>query len=151
MENIKINSGIFKNKKHYFPVHICYNHTDAGRVVYFANYLRITEEARVALFTMLYTDSNYTMNENDKKGDFVVKSCSAEYFKSATLNDDIIVVSRFSEISKVYVILSQDIYKGDELLVSTSFKLVYVNLENIPYRPSRIPEFVLNAISKVAD
>ena len=53
MENIKPNLGTLKDKKHYYPIRVFYNHTDAGGIVYFANYLRMTEEARVAMFYLL--------------------------------------------------------------------------------------------------
>ena len=38
---MRINFGKFEGGAHLFPTHVFYNHTDAGGIVYYANYLRI--------------------------------------------------------------------------------------------------------------
>ena len=150
MENIKASFGILKEGKHYFPVHVYYNHTDAGQIVYFANYLRMTEEARVAMFNMLGSRDEEGRKALQSVGDFVVRSCNAEYFKSAVLNDDLVVVSSVKEIGKVHIILTQEIYRGDEKLVSVEFKLVFVKImPDGSHKPSRVPEFWLDKISDI--
>ena len=150
MENLKSSSGIIKDKKHYYPVHVFYNHTDAGKIVYFANYLRMTEEARVALFNMLGNQDEKGHKEIKSIGDFVVRSCNAEYLKSAVLDDDLIVVSSLKEIGKVQLTLSQDIYRGDEELVEVIFKLVFVKvMPDGSHRPCRIPDFWLDKIKDI--
>ncbi len=150
MENIKASLGIIKDKKHYYPVHVFYNHTDAGQIVYFANYLRMTEEARVAMFNILGNRDEKGYKELQSIGDFVVRSCNAEYLKSAVLNDDLVVVSSVKEVGKVHFILTQDIYRGDEKLVSVEFKLVFVKtMPDGLHKPSRIPEFWLDKIDNV--
>jgi len=147
ISNIKPNLGSFINNTHCYPVHVFYNHTDAGQIVYFANYLRMTEEARVAMFTLLGNTDTAGYAEIKQVGDFVVRSCQADYFKSAVLGDDLVVVSKVSEIGKVHIILNQDIYKEDELLVSVKFKLVFVRLcECGAHKPTRVPEFWINKI-----
>ena len=150
MENIKASIGIIKDKKHYYPVHVFYNHTDAGKIVYFANYLRMTEEARVALFNMLGNRDELEYKSLQSVGDFIVRSCSAEYLKSAVLNDDLVVVSSIKEIGKVHLVLTQDIYRGDEKLVCVEFKLVFVKImPDGSHKPSRIPEFWLDKVKDI--
>ena len=150
MENIKASLGIIKDKKHYYPVHVFYNHTDAGQIVYFANYLRMTEEARVALFNMLGSKDVAGYNALRTVGDFVVRSCNAEYLKSAVLNDDLVVVSSLKEVGKVHLTLTQDIFRGDEKLVSVEFKLVFVKImPDGSHKPSRVPEFWLDKITEI--
>lgn len=150
MENIKASNGIIKGRNHYYPVHVFYNHTDAGKIVYFANYLRMTEEARVALFNILGNRDKEKYKALQSIGDFVVRSCNAEYLKSAVLNDDLVIVSSITEIGKVHFILTQDIYRGDEKLVKVEFKLVFVKLlPNDSHRPSRIPDFWLDKMKDV--
>lgn len=151
MENIKASFGILKDNTHYFPVHVYYNHTDAGQIVYFANYLRMTEEARVAMFNMLASDDEKGHKELQSVGDFVVRSCDAEYLKSAVLNDDLVVVSKVVDMGKVQLELSQDIYRGDEKLVEVKFKLVFVRLlPDGSHKPSRIPEFWMERLKQIA-
>lgn len=150
MLNIKPNLGVFASDSHYYPVHVFYNHTDAGQIVYFANYLRMTEEARVAMFTLLGNSDAKGYAEIKQIGDFVVRSCQADYLKSAVLNDDLTVVSKVSEVGKVHIILSQDIYRDSELLVSVKFKLVFVRLcECGAHKPTRVPGFWLNKIENL--
>ena len=148
--NIKTNLGTFISDSHYYPVHVFYNHTDAGQIVYFANYLRMTEEARVAMFSLLGNTDSAGYAEIRQMGDFVVRSCQADYLKSAVLNDDLVVVSKVTEVGKVHIILSQDIYRDSELLVSVKFKLVFVRLcECGAHNPTRVPEFWLSQIEKL--
>ena len=148
--NIKPNLGTFISDSHYYPVHVFYNHTDAGQIVYFANYLRMTEEARVAMFSLLGNTDFAGYAEIRQMGDFVVRSCQADYLKSAVLNDDLVVVSKVTEVGKVHIILSQDIYRDSELLVSVKFKLVFVRLcECGAHKPTRVPEFWLSQIEKL--
>ena len=148
--NIKPNLGTFISDSHYYPVHVFYNHTDAGQIVYFANYLRMTEEARVAMFSLLGNTDSFGYAEIRQMGDFVVRSCQADYLKSAVLNDDLVVVSKVTEVGKVHIILSQDIYRDSELLVSVKFKLVFVRLcECGAHKPTRVPEFWLSQIEKL--
>ncbi len=150
MENIKASFGIFKEGKHYFPVHVYYNHTDAGQIVYFANYLRMTEEARVAMFNILGRCDEEGYKAWQSVGDFVVRSCNAEYLKSAVLNDDLVVISSIKEVGKVHLTLMQDIYRGDEKLVSVEFKLVFVKImHDGSHKPSRVPEFWLDKIPDI--
>ncbi len=144
MENIKPNLGTLKDKKHYYPIRVFYNHTDAGGIVYFANYLRMTEEARVAMFYLLGQSDKEEYMKLQKTGDFVVRSCSAEYLKSAMLYDDLVVESYLSELGKSYIVLSQNIYRGEEKLVEVKFKLVFVKIceeGSVHHKPARVPEF----------
>ena len=150
--NVKPNLGFFDNGAHYYPVHVFYNHTDAGQIVYFANYLRMTEEARVAMFYLLGNTDAAGYNEIKFTGDFVVRSCQADYFKSAILNDDLVVVSKVSEVGKVHIILTQDIYRDSELLVSVKFKLVFVRVCSCgAHKPTRVPEFWLDKIQNLTE
>ena len=148
MIKMKVNLGEIKEGIHYFPVRVYYNHTDAGGIVYFANYLRMTEEARVAMFSIMGAQDKEAYKELQQTGDFVVRSCNVEYLKSAFLNDDLVIVSKVIEVSKTYIILSQDIFRNDEKLVEVKFKLVFVKKlpDGIGHRVSRVPEFWLNKI-----
>ena len=105
---MKVNLGEIKEGIHYFPVRVYYNHTDAGGIVYFANYLRMTEEARVAMFSIMGAQDKEAYKELQQTGDFVVRSCNVEYLKSAFLNDDLVIVSKVIEVSKTSVTPSVD-------------------------------------------
>ena len=68
-------------------VKIYYEDTDAGGLVYYANYLKFLERARTeALVTVGL--SNFKI-KNDFKGLIIVKSCNIDYQKSAFLEDEL--------------------------------------------------------------
>ena len=131
---MKIDFGAIGGGVHRFPVHVFYNATDVGRVVYYANYLRFAEEARGAMFELL------APNVGGSVEGFVVRSCNTDYLKSAVYGDDLVVETSVLEVSKVYIVLRQRVMRGEELLVNMDVKLVYVSFEAMG-RPQRLPEF----------
>ena len=77
----------------YHKLKVYYEDTDAGGVVYYANYLKFLERARTeALLTIGLSNSII----KDKFGAFIiVKSCNIEYKKSAYLEDNLSIRSTF--------------------------------------------------------
>ena len=147
MDDLKPCLGKIENGKHYFPVRIYYNHTDAGGIVYYANYLRIAEEARVAMFDILGKQNETSYNDVKVLGDFVVRTAHVEYFKSARFGDDLVIKDSIEEIGKVYIVVKQEIMKGEEVLVEVKTKIVFVSLDNSMIgKPQRIPEFWLKQL-----
>ena len=155
--------GKIENGKHYFPVRVYYNHTDAGGIMYYANYFRIAEEARVAMFDTLAADDLKGYNDIKQIGDFVVRSAHAEYYKSARFGDDLIMENSIEEIGKVFIMVNQKIMRGDELLVEVKTKIVFVSLGNtsaghslgtdksMSIKPQRIPEFWVKKLEQITD
>ncbi len=84
---------------------IYYDDTDAGGVVYHANYLTLCERARSDLFY------ERGMSPAVNGGHFVVKHLEADYLKSAKLGDLIEVKSELVELKNASLVLKQTIYK----------------------------------------
>ena len=79
-------------------VKVYYEDTDAGGVVYYANYLKYLERARTeALSTIGLINKKI---KNDFGALIIVKSCNIEYKKSAYLEDDLRIKSFINSISK---------------------------------------------------
>ena len=114
---------------------VYYEDTDAGGVVYYANYLKFLERAR--------TEALVTLGFNNKKikQDFgsliVVKSCNIEYKIPARLEDDLSIRSFVKSITKTSFFMNQFITRGEDLIAEAKIHLVFVNKEG---RPMRIPE-----------
>ena len=114
---------------------VYYEDTDAGGVVYYANYLKFIERAR--------TEALVTLGFNNKKikKDFgfliIVKSCNIEYKISAYLEDELTIRSFVKSITKTSFFMSQFITRGDDLIAEAKVHLVFVNTEG---KPVRIPE-----------
>mgnify|MGYP006110448957 FL=1 len=113
---------------------VYYEDTDAGGIVYYANYLKFLERAR--------TESLVTLGFNNKKikEDFgsliIVKSCNVEYKKPAHLEDELNIRSFVKSITKTSFFMNQFISRGEDIIVEAKVHLVFVNNEG---KPTRIP------------
>jgi acyl-CoA thioester hydrolase len=140
--DVKFNMGSIEGGRHYFPARVFYNHTDMGGVMYYANYLRIAEEARCAFFAMLRKGE-----PAPEGGDFVVRSAHAEYMKPAVFGDELTIETDLEEIGRAYLHIRQKIMRDAELLAEVAIKAAYVEFGRIG-RPQRIPAFWLEKFKK---
>ena len=114
---------------------VYYEDTDAGGVVYYANYLKFLERARTeALYSIGYS------NKRVKK-DFglliIVKACNIEYKKPANLEDELKIRAFVKSITKTSFFMNQIITKGDHTIAEAQVHLVFVNDLG---KPVKIPE-----------
>jgi acyl-CoA thioester hydrolase len=118
----------------FYKLKVYYEDTDAGGIVYYANYLKFLERAR--------TEALVTLGFNNKKikEDFgsliIVKSCNIEYKKPAYLEDELNVRSFVKSITKTSFFMSQSISRDKDIIVEAKVHLVFVNSE---CKPMRIP------------
>ena len=120
-------------------VKVYYEDTDSGGVVYYANYLKYFERARTeALLTIGLSNLKIKDEFNSL---IIVKSCNIEYKKSAYLEDNLIIKSYISSITKTSFVMNQSIYRDDLLIVEATIHLVFVNKIG---KPTKIPEVILN-------
>ena len=126
-----------------YNLKIYYEDTDAGGVVYYANYLKFLERARSEAIYEL----GYSNIELKKKFGIliIVKSCNIEYKKPAMFEDKLTVISTINEITKTSFIMKQNIKKNQELIASTDIHLVVVNLDG---KPTKIPDDLKNKLSQ---
>ena len=119
-------------------VKVYYEDTDAGGVVYYANYLKYLERARTeALSTIGLSNKKI---KNDFGALIIVKSCNIEYKKSAYLEDDLRIKSFINSISKTSFFMSQSIFRVEDLIVKAKIHLVLINEK---FKPIKIPEKIL--------
>jgi acyl-CoA thioester hydrolase len=119
----------------YHNVKVYYEDTDAGGVVYYANYLKYLERARTEALTTIGL-SNLQIKE--KFGALIiVKSCNIEYKKSAYLEDELTVRSFVKSITKTSFFMNQIITKEDDVIVEAQVHLVFVNIDG---KPVKIPD-----------
>ncbi|MDB0046566.1 YbgC/FadM family acyl-CoA thioesterase [Candidatus Pelagibacter sp.] len=114
---------------------VYYEDTDAGGIVYYANYLKFLERAR--------TEALVTLGFNNKKikQDFgsliLVKSCNIEYKIPAHLEDELSIRSFVKSVTKTSFFMNQFITRGEDLIAEAKMHLVFVNLEG---KPMKIPD-----------
>jgi len=114
---------------------VYYEDTDAGGVVYYANYLNFLERARTeALVTLGFNNKRI---KQDFGSQIVVKSCNIEYKISAHLEDELSIRSFVKSITKTSFFMNQFIKRGEDLIAEAKIHLVFVNKEG---KPMRIPD-----------
>ena len=123
----------------YHKIKVYYEDTDAGGVVYYANYLKYLERARTeALSTIGLTN----LQIKDKFGALIiVKSCNIEYKKSALLEDELSIRSFVKSITKTSFFMNQIITKAKITIVEAQIHLVFVNDKG---KPVKVPDIIFD-------
>lgn len=117
------------------PVRVYIEDTDAGGIVFYVNYLKYMERARTELFRQFGYGKAATFSDNAM---FVVRKVNAHYHRPAMLDDMLAVNAVITKLRKASVILEQNIYRGDELLVSSSVEVASVSADK--QQPIAIPK-----------
>ncbi len=122
-------------KKFSFTLKIYYEDTDAGGVVYYANYLKFLERARSeAIYSLGYTNSSIL----ERFGVLlIVKSCNIEYKKPARFEDTLEIISEIKSFTKTSFLMKQSILRNNEIISDAEIHLVSVDKNG---KPSKIPE-----------
>jgi len=135
-----------KQNVHRLPVRIYYEDTDAGGIVYYANYLKFMERAR----TEMLREAGISLSKLDEAEGiiFVVGEVNARYKASARLDDELIVETSVKAVGNVSLNLQQNILKRvadtESLLLEGSVSLVLVTK---PSKPVRIPANIRDALA----
>jgi len=122
------------HKNFFHKLKVYYEDTDAGGVVYYANYLKFLERARTEALVSLGF-SNKKIRE-DYGSLIVVKSCNIEYKIPANLEDDLSIRSFIKSITKTSFFMNQFISRGEDIIVEAKVHLVFVNNKS---KPMKIP------------
>ncbi len=130
------------NKSRVFtlPFRVYFQDTDAGGVVYHANYLNFMERARTEwLRTHGYSNAGL-MKEFGVV--FVVRSLKLDYLKPALLDDMLEVTAQIKEIGRSRISLLQKVLRKEEVMVEAEVHLVSVSVES--FKPVSVPEVLRN-------
>ncbi|ASY30133.1 tol-pal system-associated acyl-CoA thioesterase [Taylorella equigenitalis] len=126
------------NRKFVFPVRVYYEDTDAGGVVFYANYLKFCERARTEWLRKLGFDQSKLDSELGLI--FVVADTSLTYKKPAKLDDILSIHTIVESMGKASIVFTQDVYRDNELLVKSRITVCCIKRDG--FRPSAIPESV---------
>lgn len=123
----------------YHTVKVYYEDTDAGGIVYYANYLKYLERARTEALATIGL-SNLQIKE--KFGALIiVKSCNIEFKKSAYLEDNLNIRSFIKSATKTSFVMNQFISKDDNIIVEAQVHLVFVNDKS---KPIKVPQIIFD-------
>ena len=141
---MKLQIVLFMLKKNsdQFNYRIYYEDTDAGGVVYYANYLKFFERARTDFLRNIgISQALLAQMENII---FVVKRCAIEYQYPARLDDEITVSVKVKEIHKVSLTMTQEIRKSAQPIAQLEVQIVCLNQQN--FKPTKLPQKLIDLI-----
>jgi len=128
-------SGRFDGSRHLFAIRVYFDDTDAGGVVYHANYLRFMERARSDMLRVAGIDQRAAMEAGE--GVYVVSEIAVRYRRPAKLDDDLLVVSQIVKIGAATCAIHQRVMRGTETMTDA---IVTAALMDPKGRPKRQPK-----------
>ena len=134
-ETPTIKGQLFEDKTFSFPVRVYYEDTDAGGIVYYANYLKFAERARTEFLRHIGKNQDKMLKQQGLG--FVVRECHINYKTPAKLDDALNVTCRVTELRGASLKMEQKIYRQDTVLCEVEIGLVFLNITTM--RPTKIP------------
>ena len=133
-----------------FPVRIYWEDTDAGGIVFYANYLKFFERARTEWLRSLGIGQQ-ALRESDG-GIFVVSETAIKYHRPARLDDQLVVTARLLEAGRASITLVQQALSKTEQTPAGSalvhcegtIRIGWVDAATL--RPARMPSHILEVL-----
>ncbi|SJN55944.1 Acyl-CoA thioester hydrolase YbgC [Vibrio ruber DSM 16370] len=123
-----------------FPVTIYYEDTDAGGVVYHANYLKFFERGRTEMLREQGVCQRELLEQNMG---FVVRSMELDFLKAARLDDNLVVITQLTEKKKASLIFCQELVNPrEEVLCRAIVKVACIDIQKM--KPQGIPDTVFS-------
>ena len=121
---------------------IYWEDTDAGGVVFYANYLKFFERARTEWLRALgHGQEALRLNASAM---FVVSDTSIRYRRPARLDDLLRITVKLAEVRRASMTLAQQAWRGDELLTEGTIRIVCVDAGT--FQPRSIPTAITAAL-----
>lgn len=143
-------SGWFaEDGSHRYPLRVYYEDTDAGGIVYHANYLRFAERARSEMLTLLgFRQTEMAKGVRTESGvvtgvSFAVRRATIDFTAPAKLEDTLEVDTRIADIRGASFAVAQIIRRDGRALVRADLQLVTINPAG---RAVRLPDAVRAAM-----
>jgi acyl-CoA thioester hydrolase len=133
---------------HHYPVRVYYEDTDAGGIVYHANYLRFAERARTEMLRCVGFAHNDLIGEHRVM--LAVRSLEIDYVQPARLDDALAIVTKILAVGGASIKLSQLVFHlGAPDRVCSRIRLRLACIDGNA-RPARLPEdFLARALALI--
>ena len=119
-----------------WPTRVYWEDTDAGGVVYHAQYLAFLERARTEWLRARGKGQELLRNEHDLV--FAVRAMRIDFRGPARLDDALDVSVSLQQCRRASLVLAQAVHRGGELLVDAQVRVAALNASD--FRPRAIPE-----------
>jgi acyl-CoA thioester hydrolase len=127
-----------------WPIRVYYEDTDAGGIVFYANYLKFFERARTEWLRTCGIEQSRLASETGTT--FIVCSTALEYRSPARLDDTLAIVSRVERLGRATVDFMQEAWRESTLLATGTVRVGCVDAAAL--RPAAIPPAVLAALRR---
>ena len=124
--------GVLDGDRHLYAVRVYYEDTDLSGVTYHANYLRWFERARSDLLRRLGIDQRAAIEAGE--GAYAVADLHIHYRSPARLDDDILIITRCTELGAASCRMAQQAWRGDELCAKAALRVGFVAPDARPRR-----------------
>jgi len=123
-------------------VRVYWEDTDAGGIVFYANYLKFFERARTEWLRALGLEQQALRAQTG--GMFVVSETQVKYHRPAQLDDLLRVTARLAEPGRASLVIAQEAWRDGVLLCEGTIRIGWVEAERL--RPARIPSVILERL-----
>ena len=129
-----------------WSVRVYWEDTDAGGVVYYANYLKFMERARSEWLRAFGIEQDALRDEAGVV--FVVRRMEVDYLSPARFNDQLEVSVSLREVGRASLSVTQTLTRGPTRLVSAQVTLACVDAAR--FKPVKIPPPILQALAHLS-
>jgi acyl-CoA thioester hydrolase len=133
-------------KKFALPIRIYYEDTDAGGIVYHANYLKFMERTRMEWLRELGFELTDLMQQHNLV--IVVRRIAIDYFKPALFNEALEVTVQLNKLGKASMTLQQQVIRQEDILCAAQVKLAAINVINM--RPQPFPTVLFKTLQEIS-
>ena len=129
-----------------WPVRVYWEDTDAGGIVFYANYLKFFERARTEWLRSLGIEQHSLREQTG--GMFIVSETQVRYLQPSRLDDELIVTAELADKGRASMVIRQQAFlKSAEvprLLAEASIRIGWVDAASL--KPTRIPSSILDSL-----
>jgi acyl-CoA thioester hydrolase len=115
------------------PCRIYWEDTDAGGVVYYANYLKFMERCRTDWLRALGIDQQRLRAERSLQ--FAVVSVAVDFLRPAVLNDEVLVTAELERLRGATITFRQTIMRGAVQLIDANTRVACLDSGTLKPRP----------------
>ena len=125
-----------------FPVRVYWEDTDAGGIVFYANYLKFFERARTEWLRSLGVEQQQLLSQTG--GMFVVAETNVRYLRPARLDDELIVTATVVQTGRASMTIEQQALLNNQPLCEGTIRIGWVNAASM--QPTRIPQNIIESL-----
>ena len=125
-----------------WPVRVYWEDTDAGGIVFYANYLKFFERARTEWLRSVGIQQQQLKEQTG--GMFVVAETSIRYLRPARLDDELIITASLLQSGRASMTIQQQALLKNKVLCEGTIRIGWVDAASL--RPRRIPQNIIESL-----